>query len=137
MRPQRDEPVGFHAPAALEDLLDRGLQVVKADLREHAAKPLERLHMQLQERLLGLDQRRLAERRPRKRRAHHEQMHLHLAIRELDERFALVDLRLDPGRVDPRHEHIPDRPAQLALARSHVLANRALGTSAPCSSTSR
>jgi hypothetical protein len=41
-----------------------------------AAEVLKRLHVQIQERLLGLDQRRLAERRARERRAHHEQMHL-------------------------------------------------------------
>ena len=35
-----------------------------SDLREHAAEPFERLDVQFEERLLGLDQRRLAERRP-------------------------------------------------------------------------
>jgi hypothetical protein len=35
-----------------------------------AAEVLKRLHVQIQERLLGLDQRRLAERRARERRAH-------------------------------------------------------------------
>ena len=47
-----------------QHLLDRRAQVVEADLREHAAEPLERLDLQLQERLLGLDKRRGTERRP-------------------------------------------------------------------------
>ena len=92
MRPQRDKAVTLDAPAALEHLLDRGGQVVEADLREHAAEPLKRLHVQLQERLLGLDQRRLAERRPRERRAHHEQIHRRRRPREHDLGLAPVDL---------------------------------------------
>ena len=45
---------------------------------------------------------------------------------EHDQRLAPVDLRLHPGRVDLRHEHLPDRPPQLALARPHVLTDRDL-----------
>ena len=127
VRAQRDEPIGLDPPAALEHLLDRRGQVVETDLGEHAAEPLKRLHVQLQERLLGLDQRRLAERRARERRAHHEQMHRRRDARQLDHRLAPVDLGLHARRVDLRHEHLADRPAQLALARPHVLAHRHLG----------
>src|ERR1035437_45957 len=65
MRAQRDEPVRLDPPAALEHLLPRRLQIVKPAAREDPAEPLERLRVQLQERLLGLDQRRLAERHAR------------------------------------------------------------------------
>ena len=127
VRAQRDEPVRLDPPAALQHLLHRRLQVVEPDLREYAAEPLERLHVQLQERLLGLDQRRLAERRARERRAHHEQMHLHRHPAEHDQRLAPVDLRLHARGVDLRDEHLPDRPPQLALARPDVLTDRDLG----------
>jgi hypothetical protein len=126
VRAQGDEPVRLDPPAPLEDLLDRRLEVVEADLREHAAEPLKRLDVQLKERLLGLDQRRLAERRPRERGAHHEQVHGRRDAREHDLGLAPVDLRLDPGRVDLRHEHLPDRPAQQALALTHVVPDRRL-----------
>ncbi|MDX6706594.1 MAG: hypothetical protein QOI48_2440 [Solirubrobacteraceae bacterium] len=135
MRSQRDEPVAFDAPTALEDLLDRGLQVVKADLRERAAEPLKRLHMQLQERLLGLDKRRLTERRTGERGAHHEQMHLHRAVRELNERFTPVDLRPDaPGRgpaartrrrpATPARAYAPARTAKRSPRRHRRRAHR-------------
>jgi len=79
------------------------------DLREHPAEPLERLHVQLQERLLGLDQRRLTERGAGERRAHHEQMHLHRHAAEHDQRLTPVNLSLNPRGVDLRDEHLPDR----------------------------
>ena len=126
VRAQRDEPVRLDPPAALQHLLHRRLQVVKADLREHPAEPLERLHVQLQERLLGLHQRRLTERRPGERRAHHEQMRLHRHPAEHHERLAPVDLRLHPRRVDLRDEHLPDRKPHRPLARADVLTNRRL-----------
>ena len=58
VRTQRDEPVRLDPAAALQHLLHRRAQVVEPDLREHAAEPFERLDVQLQERLLGLHQRR-------------------------------------------------------------------------------
>ena len=127
VRAQRDEPVGLHAPPSLEDLLDRRAQVVEADLLEDAAEPLERLDVELQERLLGLDQRRLAERRARERRAHQEQMHPRRDASQLDLRLAPVDLRQHAGRVDLRDEHLADRPTHRALSRAHVVADRRLG----------
>jgi hypothetical protein len=127
VRSERDEPIALDAPASLEDLLDRRGQVVEADLGEHAAEPLKRLHVQLQERLLGLDQRRLAERRPRERRAHHEQMHRRRDARELNHGLAPIDLRLHARGMDLRHEHIADRPTQLPLALTHVLPHGHLG----------
>ena len=66
VRAHRDEPIGLHAPAALEDLLDRRAEVVIADLLEHPAEPRERLGVALEERLLRLDRRRHAERRARR-----------------------------------------------------------------------
>jgi hypothetical protein len=126
VRAERDEPVALHAPAAPEDLLDRRLEIVEADLREHAAEPLERLHMQLQERLLGLDQRRLAERRARERGAHHEHVHRRRDPGELHLGLAPVDLRFPARRVNLPHEHVPERPTQLPLARPHVVPDRRL-----------
>jgi predicted RNase H-like HicB family nuclease len=82
--------------------------------------------VQLQERLLGLDQRRLAECRARERRTHREHMHLYRHARELNQRLAPVDLRLHPRRMDLRDEHVPDRPAQPPLARPDVLPDRDL-----------
>ena len=65
---------------------------------------------------------------PEKRRAHQEQMHLRpRARRASTSRLAPVDLRRPtPGRVDLRHEHLPDRQPQLAPALAHVLADRHL-----------
>ena len=127
VRAHRHEPVRLDPPAALEHLLHRRLKVVKPDAREHAAKPFKRLHVQLQKRLLGLDQRRLTERRARERRAHHEQMHHRRDPREHHQRLAPIDLALHPGRVNLRDEHLGDRPPQLALARPHILTHRNLG----------
>ena len=115
VRAQRDEPVSLDPPAALQHLLHRRPQVVEPDLREHAAEPLERLHVQLQERLLGLDQRRLAERRAGERRAHHEQMHLHRHPTEHHQRLAPVDLGLDARARGPA-ARTPRRPATPARA---------------------
>ena len=84
VRAQRDEAVALDPAAALQDPLHRRGQVVVADLREHAAEPLERLDVQLEERLLRLDQRGLTERRPRKRRAHEEQMNRRAHPRQVD-----------------------------------------------------
>ncbi len=98
--------------------------IFEPDLREHATEPFERLHVQFEERLLGLDQRRLAERRPGERRSHHEQMHLDRHATEDHERLAPVDLRLDTGRVDLRNEHLPDHQAHRPLARADVLTDR-------------
>jgi hypothetical protein len=137
VRAQRDEPVALDPATPLEDLLDRGGQVVEADLGEHAAEPVERQRVHLKERLLGLDQRRLAERRAGERGPHHEQMHRRRHARELNLGLAPVDLGLPARSVDLRHEHLPDRPAQRALAPTHVLATVTSATSAPCSSTSR
>ena len=107
VRAQRDEAVGLDPPAALQHLLDRRGQVVEADLREHAAEPLERLDVQLQERLLGLDQRRLTERRARRTTRASRTDAPSCAPRQIDLRLAPVDLRADPRRVRLRHE----RPA--------------------------
>ena len=127
VRSQRDEPVSLDPPAALQHFLHRRLQVVEPDLLKYAAEPFERLHVQLKERLLGLDQRRLAERRARERRAHHEQMHLHRHAAEHDQRLAPIDLRLHARGVDLRDEHLVDRPPQLALAQPDVLTDSDLG----------
>jgi hypothetical protein len=43
VRTHRDEHVGLHAPAILEELLDRRAEIVMADLFEHPAEPRERL----------------------------------------------------------------------------------------------
>jgi len=126
VRAQRDEPIGLHAPAAAQDLLDRRGQVVEADLLEGPAEPVERLDVQLEERLLGLDQRRLAERRPGERRAHEEQMHLRAHPRQVDLRLAPVDLGPGARRVSLGDEDLADRPAHRPLARAHVLAHRRL-----------
>jgi len=127
VRAQRDEPVRLHAAAALEDLLDRRGEVVEAGVGEHAAEPLKRLGVEFQERLLGFDQRRLAERRAGKRRAHHEQVHRHRHPRKLDLGLTPVDLGVGPGRVDLRDMHLADRPTHRPLACPHVIADRRLG----------
>ena len=124
VRAQRDEAVGLDAPAALEHLLDRRAQVVVADQREHAAEPLERLDVQLQERLLGLDQRRLTERRARERGAHQEQVHRRRARRASStSRLAPVDLGLArparaPAARTPRRPASPSRACARARSRA-------------------
>ena len=123
---QRDEAVALDPTSALQDLLHRRGQVVVADLREHAAEPVERLDVQLEERLLRLDQRGLTERRPRERRAHKEQMNRRAHPRQVDLRLAPVDLRTHTRVVHLRHEHLPDRPAHRALPSTHVLPHRRL-----------
>ena len=127
VRAQRDEPVGLDPPAATQHLLDRRGQVVEADLLEHTAEPLERLDVQLQERLLCPDQRRLTERRARERRAHQEQLHLRARPRQVDLRLAPVDLRANARRVGLRDEHLADGPAHRPLPLTHVLTDRRLG----------
>ena len=138
VRAQRDEPVGLDPPAALQHLLHRRGQVVEPDLREHAAEPLERLHVQLQERLLGLDQRRLAERRARERRAHHEQMHLHRHAAEHDHASPQSTSASTPGAWTCGTNTSPTgHPSSRACAPAHTGAPSTSATSAPCSSTSR
>ncbi|MCA1680314.1 MAG: hypothetical protein LC777_15865, partial [Actinobacteria bacterium] len=83
--------------------------------------------MQLEERLLGLDQRRLTERRARERRAHEEQAHLHPRAGDVDLRLPPVDFGLCAACVNLRDEHLIDRPPHRPLARTHILADRRLG----------
>jgi hypothetical protein len=76
--------------------------------------------VQLQERLLGLDQRRLTKHGAGKRRAHHEQMHRrHTGEHHVG--LAPVDLALHPGRVHLRHEHLGDRQPHRAFTSPDVL----------------
>jgi hypothetical protein len=126
MRAQRDETIRLDTPAAPQDPLDRRGQVVEANLLKDAAEPLERLDLALEERLLGLDQRRLTERRAREARAHEEQVHLRARPREVHMRLAPVDLSPDTGGVDLRDQHLPDRPTHRAPARAHIVTDRRL-----------
>jgi hypothetical protein len=126
MRAQRDEPIRLDTSSSAQDLFDRRAQIVETDLLKHAAEPLERLDVQLKERLLGLNQRRLAERRARERRTHQKQVNGREHIGEHDLRLAPVDLATHPGRVDLRHEHLPERPAHRAPARTHIVTHRRL-----------
>ena len=86
-----------------------------SDLREHPAEPLERLRMQLQERRLSFDQRRLTERRTRERRPDHEQMHLHRHATEHHQRLPPVDLSFDARRVDWRNTALPPTVESVGL----------------------
>jgi hypothetical protein len=131
VRAQGDEAAGLDAATTAQHPLDRRAEVVVAHQLEDAAEPLERRGVCLQERLLGLDRRGHAERRTGVAGAHEEQVHLDLGAGEHDPRLAPVDLGLDAGGVNPRHEHLPGRPAELAPTAAHVVAHgrlRDLGT---------
>jgi hypothetical protein len=70
-----------------------------ADEVGHAAEPLKRGDMGLQERLLGLGLERGHERRAREARAHQEQMYLDEFAAQQHLRLPPVDLGLDPRSV--------------------------------------
>ncbi|MDQ3740467.1 MAG: hypothetical protein M3389_05930, partial [Actinomycetota bacterium] len=127
VRAHRDEAVRLDPAAALEDLLDGRAEVVVADLLEDPAKPVKRLGVTLEKRLLRLDRRGHAERRAREARAHEEQMHRRPGSGDVDVGLPPVDLGGDRGRVDLRHEHVPGHVTELAAALAHVIADRRLG----------
>ena len=84
--------------------------------------PFQRADVPLQERLLRLILERDHERGTGETRPHLEQMHHDRLTPQQDRRLPPIDLRLDPGVADQRHEHLADI-AQLAALVVHVAAD--------------
>ena len=126
VRAQRREAIRLHPPATLGHLRDRGLEVVIAHDVEHAAEPLKRVDVTLEERLLGLALERHHEPGAREARPHHEQMHDRLDTAQPDRRLAPVDLRFHTRLRHQRHERLADLP-KLTPAPMHVARDLTLG----------
>jgi hypothetical protein len=101
-------------------------RVVIADLAKHAAEPVKRERVPLQERLLSLHRRGHRERRTRKARPHQEHVHPRPRAGKINVGLAPIDLGRPAGRVHLRHEHLTDSQAKLAAALALVLANSRL-----------
>ena len=125
VRPQRDEAIGLHAPAALEDLLDRRPQIVVAHQRRNAAEEVKRLGVPFEERLLRLVEERSGKRRARVTEAQMKEMNLRAPAAQQHPCLAPVDLALHPRRVQLRHERLTDLPER-HTALAHVAADLAL-----------
>jgi hypothetical protein len=106
VRAKRDETISLDPPPSTQNLLDRARQIVIAKQAEHAAEPVERLDMRLQERLLGAVRERHRERRTGMTRTHMKQVDLQLGAGHRDVRLAPVDLGLHPRRMHLRHERL-------------------------------
>ncbi len=126
VRAQRDEPVGLNALAATEHLLDRAREIVIAHQAEHPAEPVKRLHVGLQERLLGAVRESHRERCARVAGTHVEQVDLPRARGHPDLRLAPVDLALHARLMDLRHERLHALPA-FPAPPMNVFTDRALG----------
>ena len=106
VRAQRDEPVGLHALATAQHLLDRTGQVVIAQQTEYPTEPVERLNVRLQERLLGAVRERHRKRRTRMTRAHMEQVDLARDTSHRDLCLTPIDLGLHARLTHLRHERL-------------------------------
>jgi hypothetical protein len=125
VRAQRDEPLVLDPAPALQRLLRRRRQVVVLDRREHAAIPVQGVHVPLNERLLALGLKRHHEARPREARAHQEQPDHRRDPGDHHRRLAPVDLGGHTGVVHLRAERLSRQP-QHPAALANVITNRRL-----------
>jgi hypothetical protein len=118
VRAQRDKPVSLHTLTAAQHLLDRAREIVIAHQAEYPAKPVKRVDMSLQERLLGAVRERHRERRTRVTRTHVKQVNLRRASGHPDLRLTPVHLALHARLTDLRHERLSlDPPHKWELFR--------------------
>jgi hypothetical protein len=106
VRAQRDEAVGLDPPTASQHERHRGLQIVVADQVGHTAKPVERLRVPLQERLLGAVREGHRKRRAGVARAHVKHVDLPPQPAQIDVRLTPVDLGLHARLVHLGHERL-------------------------------
>ena len=76
VRAQRDKPVRLDTPAVAQHLLDHTREIVITQQAKHATKPVKRVHVSLEERLLGAVREHHRERRTRMTRTHVKQVDL-------------------------------------------------------------
>ena len=120
MRAQRHKPIRLDPTTAPQHPHDRRrLQIVITQHVKHAAVPLKRPDVPLQERLLGLLPKRHHECCPRETRPHLEQVHVDRHAAKHHPRLSPVDLGLNTGVADQRHEHLADL-TQLATLGTHI-----------------
>ena len=138
VRAQRDEPVGLDPPAALQHLLDRRASGCRSGSRANTPPNHSNAWTCPSRNACWVSTSDAWQNAaPEKHARITNRCTVDRLAREIDLGLAPVDLGLRARRVDLRHEHLPDRPAQRALARAHVSTDRRSATSAPCSSTSR
>jgi len=135
VRAQRDEPVRLDPPAALSTFFTADFRL--SNLKLGNTPPNHSNACTCSSRNACWSRPATPGRTPPgERRAHHEQMHRHRDPGEHHLGLAPVDLRLHPGRVGLRDEHLADANPIARLRARTYCRTVVSATSAPCSSTS-
>jgi hypothetical protein len=124
VRTQRDKTIGLHTLTAAQHLLDSAREIVVAHQTEHPAEPVKRLHVSLQERLLGAVRERHRERRTGMAGTHVEQVDPRRGSSHPDLRLTPVDLALHARLMGLRHERL-HALAALPASTMHVFPDSA------------